>query len=149
MGKNTQHEGGTRHRKNQEGDEKDLAFIDIPELNQFTSRKEWEEACWKKLLDSKEALDRIVTPSERHNIVLRAAAVHRIRRGASYNKIARELWLSPQTISAIKKGLREKRYRSYVVRGERKKKVWTVIRHPQHSPKMGNPRKTKYGRVYL
>jgi len=126
-------------------------IVAMPPVGAYPSRKEWEEACWQKLLRSKGWLNRIITPYERRNLVLRATAVDRFHTGASYKDIGRELWLSPQTISTIKKGMSEKRYRSYAERGktERKKKVYSVDRSPRRTIRIGRPRKTKYGTVYL
>ena len=122
----------------------------IPPVNAYSSRKEWEEDCWRKLISSRE-WPNLITPYERHNIVMRAAVAYRLRVGMSYTDIGRELWLAPQTISTIKKGIREKRYRSYADRGatERKKKIYTRDRSTRAHPKIGIPRKTKYGTLYL
>lgn len=125
-------------------------MVVIPPVSAYSSRKDWEEGCWHKLLSSR-GWPNLITPYERHNIVMRAAVAHRLRAGISYTDIGRELWLSPQTISAIKKGIRENRYRSYADRGvtERKKKTYTAYRSPRPPRKIGMPRKTKYGTVYL
>jgi hypothetical protein len=95
-------------------------------------------------------LELVVTPYERRTLTTRAAGVSRIIAGKRSCEITRELWLSPQTISTLKKALREKTYRSYRERGktERKAKVY-------HSDKKGGARdfrrkvRTKYGPVYL
>src|SRR3989344_1103039 len=88
-------------------------FINIPPIDAYTSRKEWEGACWKKILESKDELGLIITSFERRNIVLRAAAIDRLFSGKSYRKIGEELWLSPQTISGIQKALKENGYKSH------------------------------------
>lgn len=126
-------------------------IVAMPKITMYPSRKEWEEACWKKLLQSEKWLDCIVTPYERHNIVMRATAAYRLHTDVSYKDIGRELWLSPQTISAIKKGVGERGYRSYAERGktERKKKVYSVDRSSRPHRKLGAPHKTKYGTVYF
>lgn len=124
--------------------------VAIPAVNGYPSRKEWEEACWKNILRSPEWLN-LLTVYERRNIVMRVAVTHRLNEQKSYRDIGRELWLSPQTISAIKKGIGEERYRSYADRGktERKKRVYGDHRPPRPSPRIGIPRKTKYGTIYL
>src|SRR3989344_7123234 len=96
----------------------------VPSLEDYSSRKEWEAACWKKIIESEELLQLLITSHERHDIVMRAAAIDSIASGKSYRKIAEELWLSSQTISGIKKAMDEKAYKSYLERskGERKKK---------------------------
>ena len=123
----------------------------IPPMNQYPSRKEWEAAAWERVLTSTDALRLLVTAHERRAIVMRAAALDRISSGKSYRDIGRELWLSPQTVSGIKKAVKEKIYRSYLERSkhERKKKVY----HPQGAARkeksFGIPRRTKYGTGYI
>jgi len=136
---------------NSNGKRKHLEIIALPSVNVYSSRKEWEEACWQKLLRSTKWLNSLATPYERRVFVMRVAVAHRLQIGKSYQAIGQELWLSPQTISTIKKGIRERRYRSYAERGktERKKKVYSVDRSPRRTIRIGNPRKTKYGTVYL
>lgn len=126
-------------------------IVAIPLVGAYPSRKEWEQACWQKLLHSKGWLNRFITPYERRNLVLRATAAYRLHTGASYKNIGSELWLAPQTISTIKKGISEKRYRSYAERGktERKKKVYSVSGSSRPHRKLGIPHKTKYGTIYL
>jgi len=104
--------------------------LSLPRTKAYQSRSEWEKICWRKLLRHPELLDAIVTSYERHNIIMRAAVADRVNAGKSYTDIGRELWLSPQTISAIKKGLLENMYRSYADRGktERKKKIYSPLR---------------------
>ena len=135
--------------KNVRSDNRSKA-VTIPLVSAYASRKEWEEACWQKLLGSREWLN-LITVYERHNIVMRAAVAHRLSEQTSYKDIGRELWLSSQTISAIKKGIGEKRYRSYADRGttERKKKVYSMSRSVRPHRKIRTPRRTKYGTVYL
>ena len=125
-------------------------MVAIPAVSAYSSRKEWETACWQRLLGSRGWLN-LITPYERHNIIMRAAVAHRLSEQTSYKDIGRELWLSSQTISAIKKGIGEKRYRSYADRGttERKKKVYSMSRSVRPHRKIRTPRRTKYGTVYL
>lgn len=138
-------------QKNKQEEYEYNKIVAMPPVGAYPSRKEWEKACWQKLLHSKRWLNRIVTPYERRNLILRATAVHRLHRGTSYKDIGNELWLSPQTISTIKKSISEKRYRSYAERGktERKKKVYSVSPSSRPHRKLGIPRKTKYGTIYL
>jgi predicted transcriptional regulator len=57
---------------------------------------------------------------------MRAAALDRLSTGKSYSEIGEELWLSPQTVSGIKKAASEKSYKSYLERSKkgRKKKIY-------------------------
>jgi len=126
-------------------------YRELPSADNYPSRQDWERACWRKTVKSPALLELITTSNERKNFVLRALAIDRITSGKKYREIGEELWLSPQTISSIKKALREQNYRSYRERGktERKKKVY--------SPNLGRTRKkyssrrvrTKYGVIRI
>ena len=137
-------------RKNMSNQEKSLA---MPSMNNYSSRKEWEKACWQKMLESKELLSLLVSVHERHDLVMRAVAAESLFAGKSYRQIGKELWLSPQTISGIKKAVNEKEYKSYLERSkkERKKKQYgSKLASSKSSPKpSGVPHRTKYGKVYL
>ncbi len=121
----------------------------LPPVDHYQSRKEWEEACWKKIQKSGELLELLVTPYERHNLVLRVAVMDRIKSGKSYRQIGEELWLSSQTISGIKKAMDRNKYRSYRERGktERKKRIYSS--HTSKKKPYRRYRRTKYGKVYL
>ena len=77
------------------------------------SRKEWSEDSWRGFLnsvekaDSKkrvtELLDTILSDSEKKLISKRLAALRLIEAGVSYKAIGRKLWMSPSTVSALKK----------------------------------------------
>ena len=123
----------------------------LPPINRYSSRKEWEDACWHKILKSKNLLGLLVTFYERHNLVMRAAVMDRINSGKRYRQIAEELWLSPQTISSIKRALKENSYRSYRERSkkERKKKIYSSSPVPKQRKHRGKPVRTKYGTIYL
>ena len=123
----------------------------LPSLNHYSSRKEWEDACWQKILKSKNLLKLLTTPNERHNLVMRAAVMDAINSGKKYREIAEELWLSPQTVSTIKKAIKESNYRSYRERGktERKKKVYSAGPVSRRRKHRGRPVRTKYGTIYL
>lgn len=123
----------------------------LPSLNNYSSRKEWEDACWQKILKFKDLLESLTTSNERHNLVMRAAVMEAINSGKKYREMAEELYLSPQTISAIKKALKENNYRSYRERGktERKKKIYSDWSKPKKKKYRGRPVRTKYGTIYL
>lgn len=131
-------------------DKKELPAM--PEIRNYNSRAEWETACWRKISASKDLLDSFITSYERHNLIMRAAAVDAIASGKSYKQIGNELWLSPQTISGIKKALAENNYyRSYLNRSkkERKKRVYSHTAKSGQSRPRGTPRRTKYGTLYI
>lgn len=123
----------------------------LPPLSRFSSRKQWEEACWEVISKSKKFLDIMTTPYERRNIVLRAAVLNCINSGKRYRQIGEELWLSPQTISSIKKSLGESRYKSYRERGksERKRKIYSKNDIQKKGRPSGRPVRTKYGTLYV
>ena len=129
-------------------------IITLPKIEKYSSRKEWEDACWNKILESnelKELLKLFTTSHERHDLITRIAALEKITSGKSYRKIGDELWLSSQTISGIKKAINENGYRSYLERSkkERKKKVYSHDRASSTKPKpKGRAHKTKYGTIY-
>ena len=123
----------------------------MPPIESFSSHKEWETAYWRKISESKELLQLLITTYERRNIVRRAAALEGLAAGKSYRQISRELWLSPQTVSAIKKAVSEKNYRSYLERSkkERKKRKYSSDQVAARSKPKGRPHRTKYGTIYL
>jgi len=122
----------------------------LPPISRYSSRKEWEQACWLKISKSKN-LELLITSYERHNLVKRAAVIDRINSGKKSKQIAEELYLSPQTISSIKKALNENNYRSYRERGkiERKRKTYSHSASNIKRKPHGRPVRTKYGTIYL
>src|SRR3989344_1834808 len=128
---------------------KKLLFA-IPPLGRYSSRKEWEDACWQKIVKSRDLFAVLVTSSERHNLVMRAVAIDRVNSGKKYRQIAEELWLSPQTISSIKKVMNGSNYKSYRERGktERRKKVYTPSPASSRRKRRRRQVRTKYGIVY-
>ena len=92
-------------------------------------------------------LGTLTTSRERRNLVLRAAAMDRLITGKSYRQIGKELWLSPQTISGIKKAMRENGYRSYLERSkkERKKRSYGLTPKSFATRPRGRTIRTKYG----
>ncbi len=125
--------------------------IVLPPVSHYPSRKEWEIVCWRKLFNSQDFLVSLFTPYERHNFVLRAAVMNRIRSGKSYRQIGEELWLSSQTISVIKKAINSDGYQSYRQRGktERRKVKYSSFSRSTKIKPQGRPVRTKYGTIYL
>lgn len=126
-------------------------LVVLPLISNYSSRQEWEAACWQKILKSEELLELLVTANERHNLVNRAVALNEIISGKSYQQISEELWLSPQTISGIKKSVSGKKYQSYFERSkkERKKKQYSFNQSAVKSKSAGRPWRTKYGTIYM
>ena len=85
----------------------------IPSIENFKSRRKWEGVVWKKIVGGladmesergiEQILDRLMTFYEKQQIIKRASAISLLRQGKTYREIGELLWLSPQTISAIKK----------------------------------------------
>lgn len=80
----------------------------------FKSRKEWEGFVWEKFLenikkDSSEKatkfLNRLLTNNEKKIIIKRLLTLSLINKGKSYRKIGEILWISPSTISSLKKSV--------------------------------------------
>ena len=123
----------------------------IPSLNDYSSRKEWEEVYWRRIVGSQKLLDLLVTPPERHDLVMRAAAIEGLTSGKSYRQISREFFVSLQTISGAKKAVAENNYRSYAERGkkERKKREYSAGPACSKSKRRGRPVRTKYGTIHV
>lgn len=123
----------------------------MPLLSNYSSRREWENACWRKIAGSKKLLQLFTTSHEKHNVVVRVLAIDGINSGKSYSQIGRALWLSPQTISSIKKSIDEKAYRSYSERSkkERKPKKYTTSIFPTTARPHGRLKRTKYGIIRM
>jgi uncharacterized protein YerC len=124
--------------------------IKLPDINNYSSIKEWENACWNKILESKELLSLFITPYERRNLIKRVAVIDKIISGKSYREISKELSLSLQTIGVIKKVIVERVYRSYFERSktERKKRNYSVNPTSPKKIKFGSKHRTKYGILY-
>lgn len=123
----------------------------ISPIDTYSSRAEWEVVCWRNILESKELLRVLVTSHERRIFVLRAAAMERLISGKSYRQIGKELWLSPQTISGVKKAMSENGYRSYLERSkkERKKKSYGPAPKSFRARSRGRTIRTKYGTMRI
>lgn len=123
----------------------------MPAIGNYHSRAEWEDACWRKISVSKDLLELLATSYERHNLIMRAAVIDALASGKTYRQIGNELWLSPQTISGIKKALVEKNYRSYLERSkkERKKKIYSHNTGRRRFKEGGTRHRTKYGIVHI
>ena len=105
------------------------------------SRKEWEDYAWERLLkdfakissprDIENILAKIVTAHEKKQIAKRLAAVELLKQGKSYKEISRILWLSPTTISALKKSINGGDYVSgYELYKKRGRKIWSSFPNP-------------------
>ncbi|MBI3589742.1 MAG: response regulator transcription factor [Candidatus Liptonbacteria bacterium] len=125
--------------------------FELPVLNRFSSRKEWEEACWKAVSKSEKLLSVVTTSYERHNIVLRALAIEYMNSGKKYRQIAEELYLSPQTVSSIKKVLDGRLYQSYRERGklDRRPKIYSPNLTQKKRKPLGRSIRTKYGTIRI
>lgn len=119
--------------------------INLPQPDDYPSRKEWEMAYWRKILKSKELLDLLITSNERHNLVMRAAVMDKLASGKRPKEITEELWLSRQTINSVKKAMAENGYKSYRERGktERKKKAYSSDPLSRRRKYRGRPQCTK------
>ncbi|TSC59706.1 MAG: hypothetical protein LiPW15_726 [Parcubacteria group bacterium LiPW_15] len=135
--------GGTRNQR--------AGKINLPNPEDFSSRKEWEIVCWKMISARPDLLRLFVTDKERHDLVLRVAVLESVVSGNSYRDIGKKFWVSSQTVSRIKRVLDGKTYESYLGNQERKvtgaeKNVSGAGNRPRRS---GHYKKTKYGRIWM
>ncbi|MEK7498263.1 MAG: Trp family transcriptional regulator [Patescibacteria group bacterium] len=134
----------------------------IPEVKNYSSRVAWKKAVWDVIVAHfvtlrhtnklEPLLEILLTPHERSRVIHRMAAINRILMNKEYREIEEELFLTPQTISTIKKALREEHYRSYNERGkiERKKKVYSPRKSSESSKDpFVRTRRTKYGIIKI
>lgn len=92
-------------------------------LDNFSSRQKWKDYLWKELikkfseLKSENQLEiflnKLLTKKEKDILIKRLMIMVLIQKGKSYKEISEMLWLSPNTVSAIKKGLKNFEYKSY------------------------------------
>lgn len=123
----------------------------IPPVDNYPSRREWEEASWRKISESKNLLSTLVTSYERHNLVMRAAVLEGLVLGKGQRQLSRELSVSLQTINAVKKAITEDSYRSYSERSkkERKKRKYSPNSILSQTKRRGRSVRTKYGTIHV
>lgn len=111
----------------------------------------FEKEFWQNSEKNRGFLESLLTPNEKYNLILRFAVKKMVGAKKSYNQIAEELFISPQTISSIKKSLKANRYKSYreCSKTERKKKIYSSIGPPRKRRPAGRAVRTKYGTIYL
>lgn len=96
-----------------------MIFIKFMEkIFKFKSKKEWGESAWLNFLkdikktksekELKELLNILISAKEKNFITRRLMAVYLIKQGKSYREIGNILWISPTTISAIKRSVLKK-----------------------------------------
>ena len=119
-------------------------------IDYYSSRKIWESSCWDKIVKSETLLRLLITPHERHDFIMRAAVLQGLISGKSYRQIGKELWVSPQTISGIKKATEESIYKSYLERSKKKQKEEkdNSFLFQRHKTKKRAVR-TKFGTTYV
>ncbi len=94
---------------------------------EFKNRKEWKEFVWLSFLEElqrvnsekqfKELLESVLSAKEKNLIINRLIAAALIKENKTYREIGEILWLSPNTISAIKQSLLKKSIYSGYRRG--------------------------------
>jgi uncharacterized protein YerC len=87
-------------------------------LSEFKSRKEWEAAIWGKFLENirqskskrelKEFFNGLLSAGEKKAIIKRLIAISLIKQGKTYRDIREIVWISHNTISALKKMLKKR-----------------------------------------
>ena len=132
----------------------------LPKVKSFATRKEWEAAAWREFVRQCAALDAhelqkvlqlVTSPHERRVMTLRAAVIPHLQSDAKYRDIGRELWVSPQMISAIKKGMLAQGYVSNwgKAKAQRRERVIARVRKYEKRPLPKRHYKTKYGTVSM
>lgn len=124
----------------------------MPSVDSYSSRREWEDVCFKRLLKLKDALTFFLTFDEKRNLAMRAAVLKEVLTGKGPRQISRELFVSLQTINAVKKAAAGNNYQSYFERSkeERKKRQYSPWPVSGKKPRReGIPHRTKYGTIYL
>ncbi len=126
-------------------------LMNLPSIDKCSSRKEWEDACWQKILESDDLLPLLITSCEQHDLIMRAAVLKELMSGKGPRQISRELFISLQTIGVIKKSMNENNYSSYSERSkkERKKKVYSIDHRVKKLKYPGRPKRTKFGTIYV
>lgn len=135
-------------------------FPSLSKVNDFATRKDWETKAWEDFIvwcascDSatlKIIMESIMSTHERGLITRRAAAIEKIIVGTPYREIGRELWLTNQTISSIKKGLKTQSYTSNWVKAKSQKIAKRIDRLQKLSnrPTPKQYRRTKYGKIRM
>ncbi len=86
-------------------------------LSKFKSRKEWEAAIWKSFLENikkskssqklKEIFNNLLSAREKKIIINRLITISLIKQGKTYREIREIVWVSHNTISALKKMLKK------------------------------------------
>ena len=92
-------------------------------LDNFSSRQKWKDYLWQELTrkfselksvrQTEIFLNKLLTKKEKDVLIKRLMIMVLIQKGKSYSEMSEMLWLSPNTISAIKKGLKNSEYKSY------------------------------------
>ncbi len=116
------------------------------------SAEEWQELLWDKLIeglfkikskqDFKSAIESLFSSREKRFMLRRLATNTLIKQGRSYRAIGETLWISPSTISVIKKNILN-RYASYKSRDafsqEKKKLINAMDKSRQSSVEVESP----------
>ena len=132
----------------------------LPEIGGFPTRKSWEVAAWNALIDQcaaarsdeiRELFNLITSRYERHTIMLRAVVLLMLDAGMSYQKISRALWVSPQMISSVKKGLAASKYSSNweKAKNQKRERRLAYLRKKEKRSPPRRYRRAKYGRILV
>ena len=92
-------------------------------LDNFSSRQKWKDYLWQELTrkfselksvrQTEIFLNKLLTKKEKDVLIKRLMIMVLIQKGKSYSEMSEMLWLSPNTISATKNGLKNSEYKSY------------------------------------
>jgi uncharacterized protein YerC len=105
---------------------------------------------WESVKKNPGLLKSILTAGEQRDIAYRLATIKLLKADRSSRQISKDLSISRQTISLIKKSLEGNEYKSYWERSktERKKKIYSPTGKPKKARPEGRAVRTKYGIIY-
>ena len=141
----------------------------ISKILNTNHRTKWEDALWKEICDHlantksekgfKRLIGKLLSREEKRTIVNRVAVLALIKTGKSYSEIGELLWVSPVTISTIKKNFwdesphyknrhffkKEKKSTSEIITRTKKSfldellnvDLWELIKNPPRPAGMG------------
>lgn len=88
------------------------------QLSEFPSRKEWEDYLWSQIVrkfsakktynETELLLKDLFSTHERKRMIRRAIVLSLVAQGKSYREISKIVWISPNTISSLKKSILNK-----------------------------------------
>ena len=131
----------------------------VPKVEAYETRKDWEIATLQEVAKQLSQLNPsqihalltlALSDSERSLFIRRIAGIDRLQSNKSYKEIGRELWLSPQTVSSLKKALAGKQYVSNWPRAKEQQRARERTKwRTEERPMPARYKNTKYGKLRM